>query len=415
MHGTHLAKFIRRHGCLTSDAKTASHLLMTGYQGGKLAVPDELHEEFLDAYGRDLLEGSRISLVERRTVECFRLHFDVDVGLDLCDEDLRRLAGCVVEAVSAYYEGACVVCASMRFSDRTQRAASSLHLIYPAVFVDDARAQWVRRAVVAKCASSLVDLPLDFEKVLDACIYGSNGFRMLGSDKAKRCQHCSKRGSALCSACGRHGFTYEDRVYLPWCVLPADDGAQALLLSNLAYAAKACSVRAQAQRLSDAKVPAPSCCEVSSSSSKRRRVDSASRADLAENVRQQLELDLRAFAQEYGDIELRAGTFKQLSQGSSTYLLKVHGPGSHYCMNKGGSHGSSTVYFVLSSDGSLRQYCYSKKPVEYAHGLCSAYRSPARRASALVVEALCGGHRRLLDADLELLCRAAGPRGGISL
>jgi hypothetical protein len=236
---------------------------------------------------------------------------------------------------------------------------------------------------------------------------------MLGSDKAKRCQLCSKRNSALCAACGRRGFTYEDRMYLPWRVLPPDDGAQVLLLSNLAYAAKACSVRAQAQRLSDARVSAPSALVAPGGdvASKRRRVDSASRQDLADNVRQQLELDVRAFAPEYSDLELRAGTFKQSSQGASTYLLKVHGPGSHYCMNKGGAHGSSTVYFVLSSDGSLRQYCYSKKPVEYAHGLCSEYRSPARRASGLVVTTLCGGHRRLLDAELELLCRAAGPRG----
>ena len=58
----------------------------------------------------------------------------------------------------------------------------------------------------------------------------------------------------------------------------------------------------------------------------------------------------------------------------NSYNIRVIGDGSNYCKNKQDNHTSCTCYFSVTPKG-VKQKCFSRKEIEYAHGLCSKYSS----------------------------------------
>jgi hypothetical protein len=401
MDGQHLSKFLRQNELTTDDGQGVSHYVMSGQLGGKLYVSLGLNDEFLEAYGRDLLSGRGMSLVERRS-PTFKLHFDVDIKGHLDDADLRRVASLIVDAVAPHY-GATggVVCHSVQRSEPSRRVSSSLHVIFPSVVVDDARAHWVRSSVVARCASELAHLSLDFEDVIDARIFCENGFRMIGSDKVKKCGTCAGRGRGLCVACGRRGFQREDKMYTPWLVVGPSELDESILFGNLAYAAKVCGIRTRLP-LSDTRLPLPR-----EAPAKRRRVESSQQVRLPERLRHALERDLRRLHHKYSELILTR-VLKCVHSLGVTYILKVGGPGSKFCQNKAGEHASSTIYFVLSKQG-LRQRCYCKKSCLRLYGPCDTFASDLKVASPEALE-LFDGHGLVLNANVDDLCSAVQGR-----
>ena len=71
-------------------------------------------------------------------------------------------------------------------------------------------------------------------------------------------------------------------------------------------------------------------------------------------------------------------------RGARSYIINVHGQGEHHCINKGGAHGRSKVYFTVTPKG-VAQKCPSGKE---SGDRCACYRSdraplPVRLRAAL--------------------------------
>lgn len=61
------------------------------------------------------------------------------------------------------------------------------------------------------------------------------------------------------------------------------------------------------------------------------------------------------------------------------FVVNVDGEGCHYCLNKGASHTSNTVFFYINKDCQISQRCHSKKKTERKHGTCEKWSSPPKQ------------------------------------
>lgn len=383
---------------MEAEGRQLTHLLMDGQYGGKLSVPDQLLPEFYAAYGEDLDAGTYPCVVELRS-PVFKLHYDVDIKADLSDADLRAIASAVYEASCLYFPAAppppCVVCSSTRAG---ARAGSSLHLVFVrGAAVDEGRALAIRAGVLHRCGEVLGHLGLDFNQVIDPCVFGPSGFRMVFSDKCRACQQCHGRrdAAAFCPACNRQGKVMERRVYSPWLLLPESgyDELRCGLLYNRSYAVKHCAIRlplgtaVSATYREPTAAPAP-CYRRSG----RRGVHEPGPAEpprarrlalvsLDSEARRLLEDEVRRFHPMYAGVEVReVRSAAHPDVARRSYIVKISGPGSRYCSNKRDQHASNSAYFVAAADG-LTQRCYSRKPEERSEGLCAYYSSAPRPLS----------------------------------
>ena len=381
--------FVRREEA--APARTLTHLLMDGQYGGKLRVPDELMPEFYAAYGEDVEAGLYPCVVELRS-PVFKLHYDVDIKRDLSDEELRAIARVVYDASCLYFAAdppPCVVCSSVRDG---RRAGSSLHLVFPhGAAVDEARALAIRAGVLSRCGELLGHLGLDFNQVIDPCVFGHSGFRMVYSDKCRSCEQCRGRKDAapFCPDCHRQGKIMERRVYTPWLVLP-EDGHDELrwgILSNKSCAVKRCAIRMPLGATVSASYGAPAaapepCYRRSSGIHEPGPAEPPGARLLAPvsldaSARRLLEDEVRRFHPMYSGVDVRE---VRANARRRSYVVKICGPGSRYCSNKRGEHASNSAYFVATRDG-LSQRCYSRKPEERGEGLCAHYSSSLRPLS----------------------------------
>jgi hypothetical protein len=404
-----LIAFLTRHRCFVRKADAApsppklTHLLMDGQFGGRLRVPDELLPDFYAAYGEDIEARLLPCVVELRS-EVFRLHYDVDIKVTLSDAELLSVARVVHETSCLYFADrarlACVVCASYRDG---RRAGSSLHLVLPDTAVDDACALWIRAGVVCACAERLEHLGLDFNEVIDSCVFRHSGFRMIGSDKCRSCPQChgKREAAALCPDCNRQGKIMERRVYAPWTVLP-ECGHEELrfgVLHNLSYAAKRCAIRLPSGTPVSTAFAIPSAAPAPCRRRGRDRLEEAEPASPPQEWRLTIErldaetlrllaAEVRGFHPMYAGVDVReVRSASSARQGRRSYVVKISGPGSRYCSNKRGEHASNSAYFVVTPDG-LAQRCFSRKPQERSEGLCGHYSSALRPLSDALREAL---------------------------
>ena len=396
-----LLRFLRKNRFLVAP-NSGGELTHTLMDGGNVSLPDSATAGFMAAYGEDLLHGNTLCVVERRT-PVFKMHFDLDLkGLHSQDSCLG-LVQTIWKAVSACAPSApektlrMVVCAP--FSQGGARSSPGLHLIFPWLQVHSGIALRLRDRVLAALQR---DSPLeeDWSSVVDKCVLTSNGFRMVGSHKCKVCPSCCNlsQNRPFCSTCTRTGKLFEDHVYWPWLVVPVSE--KHLLRSlqqNAAFATHICSTRVPSgmQRV---------CPELGSpepanlSSPKARSGTQAVTLDTA--LAESLLTNLGLHHPVYNDV-LVTGVESIGSEFDPALLVKVRGPGSCFCQNKGGEHASSTVFFVVSDRG-VAQKCNSRKSTRYGGGFCEGYLSAWTAAVGPVLERV-RRKRKICEADLAAL------------
>jgi hypothetical protein len=399
-----LVRFLSTNDCFVSVQQCAeiTHVLMNGERGGRVRIPDELIEQFFEAYAADLQTRVSLFVVERRSA-VFKMHFDFDYKGQLDDVALSRVAETIHLTVADYYElgsascsvanslATAVACVSQRGGSR---CSSNLHVIFPFLAVRQETALRLQALAVERCSrlceGSLADV--DFSTALDSCVLNGSGYRMLGSDKCKACS-CREGGSwsrAICASCQGKGYLAEGKVYVPWrCFPSSSDDLLRLLQTNEAYAAKMCSIRLP-RGAAPASVPRPPLRQSSlgalqarpgepvrrqrgapsgSSPYARGGLGAYERAQLPEEVSALILQEVRAYHSAYASLEVKS-VLSVLS--GETYLVKVKGAGSRFCLNKGSEHTSQCVYFVLSAAG-LACKCYSRKAVQRLDGLCQDF------------------------------------------
>ncbi len=126
-------------------------------------------------------------------------------------------------------------------------------------------------------------------------------------------------------------------------------------------------------------------------------------------VAQELECIIRSMHPAYARLSL----IPKIRKSRSCYVLSVRGDGAQYCLNKGGGHRRSNIYFVVNRIG-VSQKCFAGRATG---GPCACFRSapspitPALRDALFAPSAApAGAQRDLLRMPRTLaeplLCRA---------
>ena len=379
-----LLTFLKRGGFLVrGEVRELTHTLMDGCCGGRVALPDAAAAGFFAAYGADLRRPTRALCVVERRSAVFKLHFDVDFAELHGQAEIDAFLTLCSLVVASHFEPegreaeglACAVLGD----DRETRQGPGLHLVFPWAHLDAAAAQAVRGALVAACAHQLPWCP-DWGKALDGCVLAGSGFRMVGADKSKSCGACGDRAEArpFCAGCKGKGRVRVGKIYWPWRAL---GGAERLLRdarANDAHGARLCSVRLPA----DARVSASLLVRPPRAPP---RAWTCGRLALPAESRELLLAMLRGLHAKYAQLEIQA---VEQFESEETLRIRVRGPGCRFCMNKASEHSSQSVYFLVSSEGSV-QRCFSRKSTLRSGGCsCPSFSSAPRPLPAELTEAL---------------------------
>jgi 5-formaminoimidazole-4-carboxamide-1-beta-D-ribofuranosyl 5'-monophosphate synthetase len=86
-----LNTWLRTEKLFTKNVKESTHLLLNGYMGGKLKIPDSIAETFLTCYANDIKNGYFHYICERRT-PVFKMLLDMDFirSQELSDEKIQE-------------------------------------------------------------------------------------------------------------------------------------------------------------------------------------------------------------------------------------------------------------------------------------------------------------------------------------
>lgn len=155
-----------------------THVLMSG---GILYVPPEETDEFYREYIGSINSGTKLYVVEQKT-ERFKFFVDLDYKAPekLKDEDLLQFCSVIHSALETRSQ--CVIARARPrvVGSDTPLIKSGVHIHWPDLIVTRTQALNFRSKIVMSLSS---DFAFDWDKVIDASVYGGSGLRMLWSHK----------------------------------------------------------------------------------------------------------------------------------------------------------------------------------------------------------------------------------------
>ena len=400
------------------DKRPITHLDMSGVTGGQIVMNDEENKKFLEIYANHCKAKCIAYMVEMKS-EIYKFFIDIDEKrVDVNWESVNRMNYIVTiqDAIRRFFPNLdaeenrkmfkCVMCAPVnaavitRDEDGEQTGVKiGLHLHFPNLIVDKERALLFREACIAALQRdfpfSKEEMPEGWEGVVDYTVYEANGLRMLKSSKFFKCKCNKKLGCTECD--GTKKITTE-RSYDVQYVLNGDDGSindaeTTKAKDNFVYAIELASIRVPKETKLDERfqkyVGCPSIKIVTKSYRGRtRRVhvdDEQGKKGIFVNRETENDLDLTderlqilkgiftRINEIYKHIEIKDAIWRGDSR--KPYLcVRVDGEGSSWCRNKKGDHGSSTIWFMLTSTHAY-QRCFCSK--DYNNVNCRKYSSPA--------------------------------------
>ncbi|CAM9154565.1 unnamed protein product, partial [Ectocarpus sp. 8 AP-2014] len=187
--------WLKRNGCNadTSGDTPMTHTIMSG---GTLYVPEDLYDEFLGVYAREIERGNRtLAYSEIRSPDVFRMYFDLDL-LDTHEMDESSILAIVREVqqtTALFFVGAedeamkCVVSRT-----QTKQVENGVHLNFPKLLVNLDMALQIRFSVVNHLEREFGQRAVSHNPwcdVIDKAPY-FNGLKMTGSVKRAQCNKC---------------------------------------------------------------------------------------------------------------------------------------------------------------------------------------------------------------------------------
>ena len=154
----------------------ATHVLM---DGGILSVPPEETREFYQACVDTINFGTKLYVVEQKT-EQFKFFVDLDYKAKekLADEDLIQFCSIIHEALAT--SSRCLIARARPRPVSEGLIKSGVHIHWPDFVVTRIQALNFRTKIILKLSA---DFAFDWDKVIDASVYGGSGLRMLWSHK----------------------------------------------------------------------------------------------------------------------------------------------------------------------------------------------------------------------------------------
>ena len=153
-----------------------THVLMSG---GILYVPPEETQDFYREYIQAINLGTKLYVVEQKT-DLFKFFVDLDYKAPekLTDEDLVQFCSIIHKALETSSQ--CVIARARPRPVGEGLIKSGVHIHWPNLTVSRTQAMNLRTKIVTSLTS---DFPFDWDKVIDASVYGGSGLRMLWSHK----------------------------------------------------------------------------------------------------------------------------------------------------------------------------------------------------------------------------------------
>jgi hypothetical protein len=183
----------------TKETPIPSHLLYTGYKGGKLYIPRSKEYEFLSQYAAEMARGTKLYFVETRP-KTFKFMVDVDITDDhyWSVEEIVKLAVIVQKTIYSFYEtDQIMICCISDVKTKNDGIHTGIHFIWPKLFVTSDNALCLRRGIIQKLKEAskegIFKLTKSWEDIIDEVIYTRNGYRMVGSDKMSAVKGSDKK------------------------------------------------------------------------------------------------------------------------------------------------------------------------------------------------------------------------------
>jgi RNA polymerase-binding transcription factor DksA len=427
------------------------------YAGGKYLVPDADHDTFLRLYARELQcnenkKCNRLFLIEKKT-PVFRMHFDLDLIQEtaVTQSDAAELAKLLCSVFATYYPGVsaetfvCYVLAApvmdkRGWPDSTGNAPmvlkSGFHFMWPHLLVNQHQSLYLREGCIyaAKLKFGERVAPANpYADAIDETVLRKNGLRIVGSDKLEQCSLCgggAQRSSGKCDLCAGARKVPENRVYMPVFVINAAQQLDAHLLArvlnqddyfdrvNLCTVRSCVGVKTAGFAVPEfAAIPAPLPSDskavrapVTSEDRESARSKSMTARALTAGDSEEIDPGSQLFSmvnefihdtQRMGGDQWEFVVLKKLFllKTYNRYLAKVSGGGAHFCTNVGRQHNSSSIYFIINSNG-LTQRCFSKKQAVGGKVPCQQYVSPIIALPLMLKMALFAMEEAFKDEDV---------------
>lgn len=408
----------------SGNAADATHYSLVG---GKYTIPHSRHQQWLKRYALHLVQHAHepVYFVEKRT-PIFRMHFDLDYIQPTMPTlpEVIHMVQLLSRVFKTFYPAAgstagmqdlfVAIVLKAPCLPKNGSTKTGYHVIWPYLLVNCDQALTMRLACITEALQQYGErcAPQNsYDDLLDECVFMENGLRMVGSDKAKKCEMCQgkrKVNGNMCTACKGLGKVCEKRVYEPYFVLDNQGELDATRLSRLTdddsthRLVRWCSIRSAEPVPTTGYLKPPLAMQVTyekmaKDRKKRNMLDAAAAAggaaaggaivrahgckwledavDMTENklVREEVEAFIRTGM---GCVEWREILARRMyySAGAQRYLIKPFGLGCQFCLNVHRCHGSSSIYFVIDVSG-IVQRCYSKKKLDGVDPPCSKFAS----------------------------------------
>ena len=396
-----------------------THMSLVGGEYGKLMVPDNLHEAWLEMYTKELERGAHSLFFAERKTPVFRMHFDLDYTQPCMVEvaHLRDMASKMNQVFQRFYPHippdskewtTVLLCAQPKpvQTDGKPMVKSGCHMIWPWLMVDQGIALQLRLNVLTHVHNTMPARPPDsnsYEDVIDETVLKSNALRMYGSDKAIRCKSCKSK-TAACTVPGcMRGILVENRAYTLNTVLKPDgtDDTERVdhWRGDLYTCIRFTSTRSSHTTPSAGFVVPHDAITDESVTRARKAARTKKRLSTGNGPVGSEAIDLTCpiveHLQNYISMKLDINwvnvRVKQLflQREKGVYTVKVDGPGSLYCQNVHRAHSSSCIYFEVTRNG-ICQRCYSPKTPSGAS--CKAFRGSVIQLNPWLREAMFGGN-----------------------
>ena len=220
-----------------SDSRELTHLLM---DGGKIHIPQEKHEEFLQIFANDI-EQQKLNFISENRTTIFRFLVDIDY-LDeytLSKEEIATMGKNIQIALKPFLEQyldkkkrRIIICTTgeskTTIEEGFELKKTGIHIIWPEVYVDEYYGKFLRSVIIQYFENNLPKRPeyCRWDKVFDYAVISSSGLRMKGSAKIMKCPDCKgKKGvKESCEKCWGNGRVIpgNGRIYLPKQILDGE-------------------------------------------------------------------------------------------------------------------------------------------------------------------------------------------------
>lgn len=408
----------------------ASNLNLSGFMGGVLCIPDAEYPAFLAVFACDITAGSPQYLTECIGDGPFRANVDVDMESDAPwgPAEFDKLAAALTRAAQRLLPGVAdrtltaVLCAAPPKQLAQGSVKSGVHIVLPYLIVDRERMLCLNEVFKAELRTEFADLPDVWDAVCDQTVYRapSSGLRMLGSHKMHDCPECKNDPARrkVCHPCVFSGKVGAGRPYAVERVYvfgAVDERLTKALRDNFALALRMASIRVAAAGAGEPRAlhhmwvrftgcpSAPGLPAHASSRSairahmhkppgaKREFKDDSKGTKKFSDIAKKLDahdprvrvmlMALPRLHARYAEIACKEAF--ELPPDDATkqrsFMLKVKGVGSQFCLNKQDDHGENSVYFVFNTHkgGSFHQRCFSRKDVTAGRidGQCCTFHS----------------------------------------